>query len=115
MFGSIQVFENDIYGIMVNYTARGQHLLKTSGIAFSRAVRDELKVMGPDLDLFGTVRPMSHDGIRSFGPEDQEVFRLLTPALPAKHRQERTAKYEREQRRTQRYRSVRQIPPKTYS
>jgi class 3 adenylate cyclase len=111
-FGSIQVLENDIYGLMVNYTARVQHLLKSSGIAFSRAVRDELKVMGPELDVLGKVTRLQHDGIKSFGPEDQEVFQLLTEDLRMKHRNERRARYEREQRLAHRSRSIRQIAPR---
>lgn len=112
-FGSAHVFEeDDIYGVMVHLTSRIQHALKQSGIAMSRAVRHELKSLGPSLGGWGEVISVQHDGLQGFDPEDQEVFQIRTPDLRVRHQKERREKEERRLAALRRRRIARQIDPK---
>jgi len=82
--GDVEVRENDIYGLNVNFTSRVQHALKGGGILVTNSVqRDYDKRFGESSGVRFIPREVD---LKSFGKET--VFFVATPALK-KTRQEK--------------------------
>ena len=83
--GGVQVVENDIYGLMVNYTSRIQHVMRFCGIAVSREARTEIeRKLGPNFGGLGEMRRLRHAGIKDFGADSQEVWEIVTREIIAR-------------------------------
>jgi class 3 adenylate cyclase len=75
--GQVQIKENDIYGLNVNFTARVQHSLSQEGILVSNSVkRDYEKTFGSASDL--RFKQVEID-LKSFGKEI--LWRVAAPSL----------------------------------
>jgi class 3 adenylate cyclase len=82
--GEVEIRENDIYGLNVNFTSRIQHALPGSGILTANSVqRDYNKRFGENSGVKFIPREVD---LKSFGKET--VFFVATPGLP-KVRQQR--------------------------
>jgi class 3 adenylate cyclase len=75
--GDVEIRENDIYGLNVNYTARIQHALPGVGILTANSVkRDYEKRFGEDSGVKFIPRDVD---LKGFGKET--VFFVATPSL----------------------------------
>ncbi len=81
----MRIVENDIYGLMVNYTSRIQHLLPKLGIMLSDVARnDKVAELGKDLPEFSLI-PI-RESIKSFGTQNLWfVAKKLTPLQESKY------------------------------
>jgi len=77
--GQVRIVENDIYGLMVNYTSRVQHLLPGLGIMLSDVAKNDIVAeLGKDLPEFSLI-PVRKT-IKSFGKQNLWfVGKKLTP------------------------------------
>lgn len=77
--GQVRIVENDIYGLMVNYTSRIQHLLPRLGIMLSDAAKNDIVAeLGKELPEFSLL-PV-RQSIKSFGVQNLWfVAKKLTP------------------------------------
>ena len=79
--GEVQIRENDIYGLNVNFTSRVQHAEPVEGILVSNSVkRDYEKTLG---STSGVTFSKKRRTLKSFGEEDLRKVRspLLTEAV----------------------------------
>lgn len=82
--GTVRVVENDIYGLMVNYTSRVQHAMKRCGIAFSPAAKSEIESqLGDAVKNLGKISVLDHDGLRGFRLDEQLLWEIVTPEIKA--------------------------------
>ena len=79
--GDVRIVENDIYGVMVNYTFRVQHAMKGSGIAVSTPAK--LRI---EHELGGNIRgrfdiiPLSLDQpLKGFPQDQQALWQIAEP------------------------------------
>jgi class 3 adenylate cyclase len=77
--GDVRVVENDIYGVMVNYTFRVQHSMRGSGIAISTPakLRIEHELGADQRERFEIIPLMNHEPLKGF-PEDQQTLWQIT-------------------------------------
>ena len=77
--GQVRIVGNDIYGLMVNYTSRIQHLLPRLGIMLSDVAKNDIVAeLGNDLPEFSLI-PV-RESIKSFGTQNLWfVAKKLTP------------------------------------
>jgi hypothetical protein len=77
--GQVRIVENDIYGLMVNYTSRVQHLLPGLGIMLSDVAKNDIMAeLGKELPEFSLI-PVRKT-IKSFGTQNLWfVGKKLTP------------------------------------
>jgi hypothetical protein len=77
--GQVRIVENDIYGLMVNYTSRVQHLLPRLGIMLSDVAKNDIVAeLGKDLPECSLI-PVKKT-IKSFGTKNLWfVGKKLTP------------------------------------
>jgi len=77
--GTVRVLENDIYGLMVNYTSRAQHAMKVCGIAFSPAAKTEIESqLGDAIKELGKIRVLQHEPLKGFRPDEQLLWEIVT-------------------------------------
>jgi len=86
--GQVQIRENDIYGLTVNFTSRVQHLLPGEGILISDSVKDDYeKTFGGSSETkFIEVQKE----VKSFG--SKRLWRVVTPSLREKFRDQAKVK-----------------------
>lgn len=90
-FGRVLIVEDDIYGSMVNLTARIQHTIPTFGIAISDPATHDIKsVLGRNVAEFIFTDQM-HD-LKGFGM--QRVWRVMTRDMRNAERERRLARRE---------------------
>ncbi|MDX6496791.1 MAG: adenylate cyclase [Blastocatellia bacterium] len=78
--GDVRVVENDIYGVMVNYTSRMQHVIK-DGIVLSDAAKVRIEhELGEGYVHQFTFAPLSHEPLADFPPDQQTLWKI-GPAL----------------------------------
>lgn len=84
--GPVRVEENDIYGSMVNYTARVLHAMNRSGIALSGAARSEIEnQLGRPVTDISKIRVLHHDRLKGLSSEEH-FWEIMIPeagVLPA--------------------------------
>ena len=86
--GQVQIRENDIYGLNVNFTSRVQHAVPKEGILISNSVkRDYEKTVGLDSGI--RFNPQEMD-LKSFGPET--AFWIFKPGWRNAIRKQRKAR-----------------------
>jgi class 3 adenylate cyclase len=86
--GQVQIRENDIYGLNVNFTSRIQHAVKSEGILVSESVkRDYEKTFGMDSGV--RFNPQEKD-LQSFGLET--VYWTFRPGSRLAITKQRTAR-----------------------
>lgn len=75
--GQVQIRENDIYGLNVNFTSRVQHVLLGEGILVSNSVKEDYeKALGSGSGVFA---PPREEELKSFGK--RLLYRARTPLL----------------------------------
>lgn len=83
--GRVQVMGNDIYGLMVNDTARVHHAMNRSGIALSAAAKAEIERQLGVKDL-GKIRVLHDARLNEFRSEEHPLWEIMIPetgVLPA--------------------------------
>jgi adenylate cyclase len=76
--GDVRVIENDLYGLMVNYTARVQHALKGDGIALSTAAKQRIEhEHGAKVHERFEIAPLDHDRLRGFPADQQQLWEII--------------------------------------
>lgn len=72
--GEVRIVENDIYGVMVNYTFRVQHAMRHSGIALSTQAKLRIEhEWGRNMRGLDIIPLKPEEPLRGF-PEDQQVL-----------------------------------------
>jgi hypothetical protein len=75
--GEVRVIDNDIYGVMVNYTSRVQHAMKGSGIALSTEAKLRIEhELGENVRGRFIIKPLKHDGLQGFPPDQQDLWQI---------------------------------------
>lgn len=78
--GDVRVVENDVYGIMVNYTARVQHAMNDAGIALSTAAKQRIEhEHGSKIRGQFDIIPLDHEPLKGFPADQQELWQISTP------------------------------------
>jgi len=86
--GEVQIVENDIYGLNVNFTSRVQHAELVEGILVSNSVkRDYEKTFG---SASGVTFSRKRRTLKSFGEED--LWKVRSPELHAAVKSQREAR-----------------------
>lgn len=86
--GDVQIRENDIYGLNVNYTSRVQHALDREGILVSNSVKKDFeKRFGSSSEVRFVPKIMD---LKSFGNEN--LWLAATSSWSAARRKQRTAR-----------------------
>lgn len=74
--GDVRVIDNDIYGVMINYTSRMQHAIGT-GIVISDAAKTRIEhELGESYLSQFTFEALEHDGLRDFPPNLQTLWTI---------------------------------------
>jgi hypothetical protein len=81
--GDVRVIENDLYGVMVNYTSRVQHAMVGQGVALSTEAKQRIEYEhGASVRRRFDIIPLNHDPLKGF-PTDQQELWQITPAVRA--------------------------------
>jgi class 3 adenylate cyclase len=76
--GDVRVIENDLYGVMVNYTSRVQHAMVGQGVALSTEAKQRIEhEHGASVRRRFDIIPVNHDPLKGFPTLSYQLLLLL--------------------------------------
>jgi class 3 adenylate cyclase len=80
--GDVRVIDNDVYGVMVNYTSRVQHAMRGTGIALSTPAKHRIEhELGGNVRARFAIKPLNHDGLKGFPADQQDLWQITEFAV----------------------------------